>query len=1476
MPYIKKLVMRGFKSFARETTMNLDKNMNVIVGPNGSGKSCDYSTLVKLSNGSEIPIGKLVEEQIKKSAEIKKLDDGIYVDGSNNIEIISLNKSTGKAERRLVSKFIKREGDILYQIRTRTGKEVKATGCHPVITFRDGEIKSILLRDLNVGSLIASPRVLKIGGNQFDKDLARFIGYIIGDGYISKERIEFVNNDMEVIGDYKDILNKFNLHYTERLDKNITRIYINNSSFYKKIKNMFIENHQGSITSTIKKIPDSLLSADNLAISNLLAGLYDTDGSVRKDIAVIEFCTKNQELANQMQGLLLRFGIISKIKKRLCCAKNTKDQTKRPYFYLYVYGIENSKKFYNNIPLKVAHKSENIKSWLSKDLISNPNTDLLPQEINLYVRELTRLLGIKYKPLRKQYPSLAAYIENRCLPSRKGISIALRIFNSKLSELNNLFNDLKVNKINLIKCMDELNISGWNASKSVGLHKTIIRNQWSNNNVSPKQENLVKFYNLIKETFEIRFLRIKELMGILNLIVNSDIYWDKIISIQKLEKPEFVYDLTIEGNHNFIANNLFVHNSNVTDALCFVLGRLSIKSMRAAKASHLIFAGNKQYKKANEAFVEIIIDNEDKTFALNEKEIKIRRIVRKNGQSIYRINNETKTRQEVLELLGQAGIDPHGFNIVLQGEIERFVKMPADERRKVIEEVAGISVYEMRKQKSLNELEKTEEKLKQINTVLRERTNYLKNLENEREQALKFKKLEETVKQCRASIVNRNLQERKKEADEINKKIEEKRKEVNKKNEIITKTQNEISLLNEKIDNISKTIQKSSGIEQDNLMEQLTILKQEIAGSTARKENFENQLNELERRENALKETIKSSEKEISEMAQEKGKNKKKQLEEKKKQLEELDELKRKTYLLKSNISSLENQVEDKKKQIQRLKNESNFILDQIQDTESGIKIKNSLSEHQSSLVKLKQSIKDDESSLLRLENTLLEKQKEIAVRKQQTEKAEKIKAKVQKLDICPLCQTKMTPGHVKEVIEKSDIAISKNKEKISNLQKQAAESENKIHAIKKNISEQDLEIKTREIDIIKLQTIEEKKQQLKRNSEQIKIYEEELSGIEQKYRMTEANFSKIKISEEDYESLKLEVNELQRSEERDLGVEITTKQRELDRIKLVIKQILRDRESIRDDLSNLTEDLEAKQKEAEEKEEQAVYLKQKYQKMFGEKNQIQDKVRMFESNLMHQQNEKNLSENDINNLKINQAEITAKQQNLEEELKQFPNVTLINLPTEKLKEKLNQSSEILARIGSVNLRALEVYEDIKAEYDKIREKVEQLEKEKADILNIIAQIDKKKKRTFLQTLREINALFSRNFSQLSEKGEVILEPQNKDDIFAAGLDITVKTGIGKYFDVTSLSGGEQCLVALSLIFAIQEHKPYCFYIFDEIDAALDKRNSEKLAYLLKKYMKEGQYIIITHNDALISESTNVLYGVSMQEGVSKILSLEV
>ncbi|MCH7658790.1 MAG: AAA family ATPase [Bacteroidetes bacterium] len=221
--------------------------------------------------------------------------------------------------------------------------------------------------------------------------------------------------------------------------------------------------------------------------------------------------------------------------------------------------------------------------------------------------------------------------------------------------------------------------------------------------------------------------------------------------------------------------------SNISDALCFVLGRLGTKSMRASKARNLIFLGTKAASPAKEAMVEIIFDNSDKLFSIDEKEISIKRIVKRNGQSTYKINNRTKKRQEVLLLLAQAGIDSNGFNIILQGEIHNFARMHPEERRKVIEEVSGISIYELRKEKSLKELAKTEDRLKEVIAILRERTSYLNNLERERQQALRFKKLEKDVKKYRASIIYFDLSKKRKELEKTNFDISNKNKQIDKR-----------------------------------------------------------------------------------------------------------------------------------------------------------------------------------------------------------------------------------------------------------------------------------------------------------------------------------------------------------------------------------------------------------------------------------------------------------------------------------------------------------------------------------------------------------------------------------------------------------------------------------------------------------------------------------------------------------------------
>jgi len=917
--------------------------------------------------------------------------------------------------------------------------------------------------------------------------------------------------------------------------------------------------------------------------------------------------------------------------------------------------------------------------------------------------------------------------------------------------------------------------------------------------------------------------------------------------------------------------------SNITDALCFVLGRLSIKSIRAAKASHLIFSGNKDFKPANHAYVEITWDNEDGSFAIEGNEVVIKREVKKNGQGTYRINHQVKTRQEVVELLSQAGIDPHGFNIVLQGEIMKFVKMPAEERRKVIEEVSGISVYEMRKEKSIKELDKTEEKLKQINAVLRERTNYLKNLENEREQALRFKKLEKTVEKCKFSIINRNMIEREKQLSNVLKNIKDKGEDVSKVQERIDKLQGEIDDFNSKIEVINKTVQKGAGVEQDSLVAEISRLRQEIAGLTARKENFENQLVELDRRKESLEKSVKTTEEDISVMTKEKGKNKKHDLEKKKSQLDEFEENKRKYYLVKSNLSGVNSQLVDKVHQLQNLRNEAHIILEKIEDLEREVKIKESSGQHREEIDKLRINLEKNKKLILSNQDLLLEKEKIGAVESGKIEENEIVKGEVGKLDICPLCKTDISEDHIKEVVDHSNKKINASKKLIVESDKEIARLKEEINGLREKVSKQEEEVSDREVSLIKIQTINDRKEQLRRNNDQIKLIEKEIENLSAKKNSFDNMIERTKISEEDYERLKLEVNELTRSEERNLGVEITSRQRELDRIKLAIRQNVRDKAEITEELAELRENLENKNEIVTEKDEMAEILKKKYQNMFQEKNKLQDKVRGFESELIKQQNHKRNEEGSVNNMNIEKAQVNARLDTLKEEVAEYKEgIEFLNIPVDKLREKLHNAESILSRIGSVNLRALEVYDDIKAEYDKIKEKVDQLGSEKESIMRVIGQIDRKKKKTFMETLEEINSLFSRNFSSLSTKGEVSIVPIDKKEVFNAGLDILVKVGPGKYFDVTSLSGGEQTLVSLALIFAIQELHPYSFYIFDEIDAALDRRNSERLAFLLKKHMKQGQYLIITHNDSIISESSSILYGVSMQEGVSKVLSLEI
>src|SRR3989339_514945 len=826
-------------------------------------------------------------------------------------------------------------------------------------------------------------------------------------------------------------------------------------------------------------------------------------------------------------------------------------------------------------------------------------------------------------------------------------------------------------------------------------------------------------------------------------------------------------ELPFDNSMNVIVGPNGSGKSNITDALCFVLGRLSIKSIRAARAANLLFSGNQTYKGSLEASVELTFDNTDKSFAIDSKEVVIKRAVRKSGQSIYKINDKIKNRQEILELLSQAGVDPNGFNIVLQGEIQSLVQATSEERRKIIEEVAGISIYEARKIKSIRELEKTEEKLHEVSTVLKERTAYLKNLDRERQEAISYQKLEETIKRCKKTLLvknkkgkEENIVEIKKSIQDIDNEIEKIKKSIQEKNFRVEEFQNKILAVN-------KQIQSSTSNEQEVLHREISDLKAELAGLDVRRENFENRLTQGKKKTEDLKEKIEN----------------------------------------------------------------------------------------------------------LGLEREILEKEKRNAILEMDVKREEKLKSDIIALKSCPICKQEVSEDHKHKISTNANEKIeSASKEVKTNLKIKIEEAARVTH-LKEKLSDLRTKLEEIRIDRIKLKNSDEKKERIKILTEKQEEVYEEIKYLNEKIHAQRAIYEKLTDIEEKYDETRLALQE-NSFIDMDVDTEVQIKKREIGRLTLDLRATGRDIEESQIELRKIELRITEKDKEAVKKEIEEQKLYEKSQKFFDLRNELQDQQKVIETDIIGLQHTVKNFEDKINYNKIQKAQLDAQIESLNSELAEFTSLETLPLSTEQLKERLQKAQFGISRLGNVNMRALEVFDKVEEQVKIIEEKVKVIQEEKEQIDKIIQEIDKKKKKSFLSTLSAVNEYFTRNFTQLSRKGEVTLELENKQNPFEGGLSILVKVSHGKHFDITSLSGGEKTMVALSLIFAIQEYKPYCFYVFDEIDAALDKHNSELLSALIKKYMTTGQYIVITHNDTLISEASN-LYGVSMQENISKIISLK-
>ncbi|HII71550.1 TPA: AAA family ATPase, partial [Candidatus Woesearchaeota archaeon] len=307
--------------------------------------------------------------------------------------------------------------------------------------------------------------------------------------------------------------------------------------------------------------------------------------------------------------------------------------------------------------------------------------------------------------------------------------------------------------------------------------------------------------------------------------------------------------------------------SNVLDALCFVLGKSSAKSMRAEKSANLIYNGGKTKKASKQAEVSIFFDNAGGEFPTEDKEVKITRVVKQNGSGVYKINDQVRTRAQILELLSLAKIDPDGYNIILQGDIIRLIDMSPIERRQIIEEIAGISVYEDKRQKALAEMDRVEGRLKEAEIILTERQTYLKELKKERDQAQKYKELDSRIMINKATALHRQIQQKLAEKEELDDRNNKHKEQLDKKNGELTTLRSEIKEFKGQIDEINKDLERRGEKDQITIHKDVESLKVGIATSKNRIENVKDEISKIKQRKVNLDENLKDVEKRIKEFS---------------------------------------------------------------------------------------------------------------------------------------------------------------------------------------------------------------------------------------------------------------------------------------------------------------------------------------------------------------------------------------------------------------------------------------------------------------------------------------------------------------------------------------------------------------------------------------------------------------------------------
>ena len=949
--------------------------------------------------------------------------------------------------------------------------------------------------------------------------------------------------------------------------------------------------------------------------------------------------------------------------------------------------------------------------------------------------------------------------------------------------------------------------------------------------------------------------------------------------------------------------------SNVIDAVRWVLGELSAKNLRGESMTDVIFNGSDLRKPSGQCSIELLFDNSMGKLGgeySKYNEISIKRMMTRDGQSHYSINNTRCRRKDVQEIFLGTGLGPRSYAIIEQGMVSKIVSAKPEEMRVFIEEAAGISKYKERRKETEQRIKKTKENLSRVQDIRDEINRLINRLKNQANAAEKYKRLQTEEKELKLNVSVLNTLQAKGQKDRLNSELS------SLQNQIKVKTQ-EVSTHQSTIDQI-KT-------EHSSVLSSFEAAQKNFYSIGAEIARFEANLQNLTKAEVQAEEDLRTAKESYAKAIQKES---------------TFESLNPKESELKLNIAILKAlQALDKKK---KLDNEINVLSDNVH--EKSLEVNNlqstldDIHSDNSSIISALESSQSDYSSIgeniARMESTYQSLEKSIAQTQDEIEEANSnyLKALEKEQDEDKLTPKEKAINLLDEILEElktfganGNILIDKAiqlKDSLLSILKIASDKSETLkgeYSVRKTrLEEQLLQLiekqkntKTEMESLVvkkesKLAELNELKGKKVSVEEQVRDIEKKKSTAVIDLRSLETNVNNLRLDLRTYEvnldnastileKAAINIHEIDPqkyasmdlSELEDSLSEIQSTISSLGSINLAAPDEYLSRQN---NLSKLLEDTRGKKTHAEKDLSDLI---QRSSNAEAELNSIKQKQSRVDESIRESENKKSVAELDLraleeksNNIKLDLRTFEVNLENAAADLiKAGLSIETINpdeyadLNIHELEKSLESTQSKILSLGAINLAAPEEIAEESKRMEELDVQLEDLNEAMDKLQGAIKKIDAESKTKFDESFNAVNKKIQEIFPKLFGGGKASLELIDGDTL-NSGIALAAQPPGKKNATISQLSGGEKAMTALSLVFALFELNPAPFCMLDEVDAPLDDLNATRFVAMVEEMSDRVQFIFITHNKISMEKSDHLM-GVTMQEaGVSRVVSVDV